>query len=132
MIFENPVMLLLIPLVIFAIWFSYKRKNRGGVILSSPDKYYIEKNKAKSKFTKENILFGLTNYFFWLSLLLIAFSFSVPEVVKKDIKHLSAGNDYFILLDVSPSMIIEEEATGNVDGRTGSKTRLDKAKEAAE
>jgi len=128
MIFENPVMLLLIPVVIFAIWFSYKRKNRGSIIFSSPDKYYIEKNKTTSKFSKDHFLFVLTNYFFWLSLLLIAFSLSSPEVVKKDIKHLSAGNEYFILLDVSPSMVIEEEA-GSAAGR---RTRLDKAKEAAE
>ncbi|MCL2706169.1 MAG: VWA domain-containing protein [Spirochaetaceae bacterium] len=128
MIFENPVMLLLIPVVIFVIWFSYKRKNRGGVILSSPDKYYIKSHRTKHWYSKGNILIGFTNFFFWVSLLLIAFSFSAPEVVKKDIKHLSAGNDFFILLDVSPSMAIEED----VASPAGSRTRLDKAKEAAE
>lgn len=126
MIFENPVMLLLMPVVVFIIWFSYKRKNRGAVIFSSPAKYYIENyignHKTTQKFNIGHILFRSVNYFFWASLLLVVFSFSVPELVKKDIKYLSGGNDYFILLDVSPSMALAEDG----------KTRLDKAKEAAE
>ena len=122
MILKNPVLLLLIPVIVYIIWFSYKRKNRGGVILFSPDKYYIEKNKVKQWFNKEHILFNLTNYLFFTALILIVFSFSGPEIVKKDVKYLSAGNEYFILLDVSPSMAIVEDG----------KTRLDKAKEIAE
>ena len=122
MIFENPVMLLLIPVVLFAIWFSYKRKNRGAVLLSAPDKHYIKMQKTRTWVNKENILFFSANNFFWLSLILIVFSFSSPEIVKKEIKYLSPGNDYFILLDVSPSMAISED----------DKTRLDSAKEAAE
>ena len=122
MMFENPALLFLIPVIVFALWFSYKRKNRGAVILSSPDKYYIEKHKTEQRINKDYILFNVINYSFWLALCLIVFSFSVPEIVKKDIKYLSAGNEYFILLDVSPSMAIAEDE----------KTRLDKAKEAAE
>ena len=128
MIFENPEMLLLIPVVLFVIWFSYIRKNRGAVILSSPDKYFIKTHKAKHWFNKSRILHGITNYLFWASLLLITFSFASPEVVKKEQKYLSAGNDYFILLDVSPSMAVVEDPTGP----TGSGTRLDIAKEVVE
>ena len=127
MIFENPEMLFLLPVVIFAVWFSYKRKNRGAVLLSAPDKYCIQ-NQTKHWLNKDRIFLGLTNYLFWISLLLIAFSFSSPEIVKKDLKYLSAGNDYFILLDVSPSMAVVEETTGPA----GIRTRLDKAKETVE
>ena len=122
MMLGNPVMLLLILVLVFVIWFSYKRKNRGAVVLSSPDKYYIEKNKTKHWFNKDRILFNLINYLFWISLILIVFSFSSPEIVTRDTRYLSAGNGYFIVLDVSPSMAIPENG----------KTRLDKAKEVAE
>jgi hypothetical protein len=116
MTLENPAMLLLIPIVIFVIWFSYKRKNRGAVVLSSPDKFYIKEQKTKYIFP------SIINFFFWASLILIVFSFSAPKDVKKHTKYLSAGNEYFILLDVSPSMAVLE------NGRT----RLDIAKEVAE
>jgi len=120
--FGNPVMLLLIPVLMVAVWFSYKRKNRGAVVLSAPDKQYIEKNKTRSGFNKDRILFDLTNCLFWISLVLIVFSFSGPEIVTKETRYLSPGNEYFIVLDVSPSMAVPE------NGRT----RLDKAKEIAE
>ncbi|MCL2294917.1 MAG: VWA domain-containing protein [Spirochaetes bacterium] len=122
MILENPAMLLLMPVVVFIIWFSYKRKNRGAVLFSAPDKNYIKKHKPTQKFNKERILPGVINFFFWLSLILIVFSFSAPKNVTKNIRYLSGGNDFFIVLDVSPSMAVIE------NGRT----RLDIAKEVAE
>ncbi len=122
MMFENPAMLLIVPVVFFLMWFTGKRKNRGGIIFSSPDKYFIENKKEKFRLNKDYVFFKFINFLFWVSLVFIAFSFSIPEAVKKDIRYLSKGNDFFILLDVSPSMAIAEDG----------KTRLDKAKEAAE
>jgi len=117
--FDRPLLLLLfMPLTLFSAWFSLLRKNRGGIIPSAGGPHCLS---APGAF--RIIVSGITDFIFIASLLMIAFSISGPNTVKKSIRYLSSGNDYFILLDISPSMALPH-------GREG-RTRLEAAKETA-
>jgi Ca-activated chloride channel family protein len=111
--FENPFFLILLPLSLFVFWFSGKRKKRGGVLHSA---LYGSLPAFSGR-----LFHGTAALVFMASIMAIAFSLSGPQVLKKSDKYLAKGDDYFILLDVSPSMAVTEKG----------RTRLEAAKEAA-
>ncbi len=120
MAFENPLFLFFIPAALFIIWFSGIRKGRGGIIQSAWGKGRGETLQPTGG-TGNALLFKSVRLLYCLSILLVAFSLSGPYKTEKKSRYLSAGSDYFILLDISPSMAVAE----------GGKTRLEMAKEAA-
>ncbi len=126
--FENPFFLVLLPISLVVFWFSGKRRGRGGILDSASDVCVSEAVSQgrinRNLHTAEilgRIMHKTVNLIFMLSIILIAFSLSGPQALRKNDKYLAKGDDYFILLDISPSMAVKENG----------KTRLEIAKEAA-
>ncbi|MCP5515563.1 MAG: VWA domain-containing protein [Spirochaetales bacterium] len=127
-VFENPFFLLLLPLSLAVFWFSEIRRGRGGVPDSASGVFVPEAGSQgrinrtlHSAEIPDRIMHKAVNLIFMVSIILIAFSLSGPQALRKIDRYLAKGDDYFILLDISPSMAVKENG----------KTRLEIAKEAA-
>ncbi len=105
MIFQNPsAFLLFIPLAAIFLFFRGKKRN-----------YIVHSFK-----TDRLILPGISTFLYLCCVLFIITALSSPSLRQEKTKYITPGENYFFILDVSPSM-----AVNDIDG----KRRIDAAKE---
>ena len=94
--FESPAaFLLLIPLVLLP---AYGRRNRG---------FFIHHNEGKNR-CSAGFLSGLCSVLFYFSLFIIITALSGPSIRNEKTRYLTRGDDYFFILDASPSMSVAD------------------------
>lgn len=102
LVFESPLVLLLLSLIPLLVYFRHIRANRGGT-LSFPFQIY-----RGSGFEPRNagliIFYGFLIVVFWLSVVTMLLAFAGPTWVTRERVYLNPGVSMMIALDESPSM----------------------------
>ena len=101
-IFERPVILLFLTLIVPSIYFCHFFRGRGGLLSASTGLWKSSSFKPKNYFLKF-ILF-ISNLSFWLGVIIIILAIAGPSYVEKEKVYLSRGIDIVFVLDESPSM----------------------------
>ena len=122
MMFENPYFLLLLPAAAAVFFFAYSKKGGGSAVRSAAaDSSVGTSAPVIVKFKRKSFAARFIDLLLLPVILLASFSLAGPYLPERKVQYLVPGNEYLIILDVSPSMAAGE----------GKTTRLEAAKEAA-
>lgn len=116
--FKDPWILILIPAVLFTLFFLKKKKEIPGIRFSNGELLTGLKDSFRIKIFKNVFLLRV------LSSTLIIFALAGPQSVLKESKILSEGIDIVLTVDVSTSMLAEDFSTD-----TKRKGRIEAAKD---
>lgn len=101
-IFERPVYLLFLTLIIPSVFFTHFYRGRGGVLQFSAGLWKRSRFKPKNHFIR--FIVFLSNVLFWGGVIVLILAAAGPAVVEKEKLFLSRGIDIVFVLDESPSM----------------------------
>ncbi len=108
---EEPLFLLLLPLVIPGIFFSHYYRRRGGVIPYPLGIWQGETFRGGSRGI--SLLLALTSLVFWAGFVVLILSLAGPIRVTKEPVYLNRGMDILFVLDESPSMASKDFRPAN-------------------
>jgi len=105
-IFETPVYLLLLTLLLPAIYFCHFHRNRGGVFPASFGIWKSSSFKSSNYFLKFVLFLSTTAS--WLGVAGLIIALAGPASVEKEKIYISRGIDIVFVLDESPSMAAQD------------------------